>query len=616
MCAPFRDSLSFPLTAVIIASALFASARGTSAESGAPATFTLPHTPVTTTRIAHPDAWVSTLDEFAPASTPEADSTYGFDYLLIDRQINAREQSNYTRTIYRITNANSLQSGARISWEYDPAYSTLTVHHIRVTRNGVTQDRLKPGILQTIQQERDYDRHLYDGSLTTFAVLEDIRVGDIIDYASTHKGWNPVFDGRLISRQIVSTRAPLRHQRLRIVIPADRTFSSKTIGPADVAPSTNFTKEQCGEDTIHTWESFNHAPIAYENDAPGWFTQYPWLQISEYPDWASVVRWAAPLYELPDPLPDAIRAKALELTKNAQTNSAKTVALLEFVQQEIRYLGMELGTGSYRPSPPASVLSRRFGDCKDKSLLYCALMRAAGLMAYPALVDTKDTRDLDNRLPSPGVFDHVIVFIPKSTDGGAIDSDCFVDPTITDQQGALKYRGLPDYQRALVIRPGTTRLSTIDIPETARSSACVAETYDSPAFDKPAALAIKITYAGLRADSVRSYLRQTAIDEVAKHYLNAYASTHPGITAAAHQPIRWEDNTERNTLTIEATYNIADFWTLNDDKTLWQCRVYAERIADYAAAPDTTKRTTPLGMGAPFFAEVASTINLPSIMTN
>jgi hypothetical protein len=37
--------------------------------------------------------------------------------------------------------------------------------------------------------------------------------------------------------------------------------------------------------------------------------------------------------------------------------------------QEIRYTGLELGSGAYRPTPPAEVLRRRYGDCKDKTLL-------------------------------------------------------------------------------------------------------------------------------------------------------------------------------------------------------------------------------------------------------
>lgn len=613
MRVPFRTKPFVPLIGILLAIILPASAIF--AAPDIPPLLVAPGATPTSIRIASPEAWISAIDKPALAPTPEADNTYGYDYFLYDRQINVREQSAYTRAVYRITNANTLQAGARISWEHDPAYATLTVHHIRVIRDGVTQDRLKPGLLQTIQQERDYDRHLYDGRLTTFANLDDIRVGDIIDYAATRTGWNPVFEGRLILHQSVRFACPLRHERIRIIAPSGRTFATKTLGPADATNTVAFTKQQNGDDMIHTWETRDQPPISHENGAPGWFTQYPWVQMSEYPDWASVIRWAQSLYTLPDPLPGDIINKARELTKTAKNDSDKAASLLEFVQQEIRYLGVELGAGSYRPNPPALALSRRFGDCKDKALLYCALMRAAGLNAHPALVDTGDTRGLDERIPSPGVFNHVIVFIPKSAAGGDIATDHFVDPTITDQQGPLACRGLPDYQRALVIRPGGTRLSTITIPDTAKRSVLAKETFDSSGFGKPATLNFKITYTGLSADGMRSYLRQNTTDDVSKYYLNEYAGIYPSIAIAQNKPIAWTDDAAHNAITVEANYEIPDFWTHNEDKTKWTCEFYPKRLAGYADLPDTSKRTTPLSMGAPFHAEFDITATLPGTWT-
>ena len=56
------------------------------------------------------------------------------------------------------------------------------------------------------------------------------------------------------------------------------------------------------------------------------------------------------------------------------SNEERVVAALEFVQSEIRYFSVSLGENSHRPASPDIVLKRRYGDCKDKSLLLMTLL--------------------------------------------------------------------------------------------------------------------------------------------------------------------------------------------------------------------------------------------------
>ena len=65
----------------------------------------LPAFAATAPDIAEPAQWVATLASPQITDTPEADKTYGLDYLFVDQQINVREQATYGRVIYRITNA-------------------------------------------------------------------------------------------------------------------------------------------------------------------------------------------------------------------------------------------------------------------------------------------------------------------------------------------------------------------------------------------------------------------------------------------------------------------------------------------------------------------------------
>ena len=59
-----------------------------------------------------------------------------------------------------------------------------------------------------------------------------------------------------------------------------------------------------------------------------------------------------------------------------------------------------IGNGASRPdhcgpSAPDAVYARRWGDCKEKALLMVTMLRALGIEASPALVNTERRDDID-----------------------------------------------------------------------------------------------------------------------------------------------------------------------------------------------------------------------------
>ena len=76
---------------------------------------------------------------------------------------------------------------------------------------------------------------------------------------------------------------------------------------------------------------------------------------------------------------------------------------------QVRYTGVEFGSARLIPEFPAETLRRRFGDCKDKSPLLIAALRASGIDAYLALLSAGDDQDVSAELPGLGMFNHAIV---------------------------------------------------------------------------------------------------------------------------------------------------------------------------------------------------------------
>jgi len=76
-----------------------------------------------------------------------------------------------------------------------------------------------------------------------------------------------------------------------------------------------------------------------------------------------------------------IKQKVTALTASAPTTLDKIRVLARFVQQDIRYVAIELGIGGWQPHPAADVFTFRYGDCKDKAtLLGRCCMRSASIL--------------------------------------------------------------------------------------------------------------------------------------------------------------------------------------------------------------------------------------------
>jgi hypothetical protein len=105
-----------------------------------------------------------------------------------------------------------------------------------------------------------------------------------------------------------------------------------------------------------------------------------------------------------------IKQKVAALTATAGTPLEKMRVLAEFVQQEIRYVAIELGIGGFQPHPASQVFAHRYGDCKDKATLLSSMLHEMGVDSYYVVINTRRglvTPDM----PAHTEFNHVITAI-------------------------------------------------------------------------------------------------------------------------------------------------------------------------------------------------------------
>lgn len=139
------------------------------------------------------------------------------------------------------------------------------------------------------------------------------------------------------------------------------------------------------------------------------------------------------------------------LTLGARNERQKAEMIFRWVNTQIQYIAFEDGLRGFVPALPASVLYKRYGDCKDMSSLLVGLFRAVGLEAYFAWVGSRDLPYRYRDLPTPAVDNHMIAVLKLENDTLFLDAtgktDDFGKPTSFIQgKEALVAKSATDFE--------------------------------------------------------------------------------------------------------------------------------------------------------------------------
>ncbi|MEO8360653.1 MAG: DUF3857 domain-containing protein [Vicinamibacteria bacterium] len=526
-------------------------------------------------------AWVETVPVPAEATSPTQELSSGIHYLLSDHQTNVATGSTaqYHHWAWKVLSTSGLEQASELKMRFDPSFERLLIHHVTLTRQGTSVGTWSARDVKIIQDEDQLDQRIYDESLTALVFVKDVRPGDVLDYAYTVQGQNPLLQGRFVDTLQMSYSVPVSVIRHRILWPKSRTLHHKG-HPAPIEPET----KPSGDQVEYVWEQHDVPPLGEEDRAPGWYDASRWVQLTEFNSWAEVATWAAKLFQSANK-PSVALDQLASPWKNLPTEEERARTAVRLVQDDIRYLGIEIGPNSHLPHAPAQTFEQRFGDCKDKALLLAVLLNKLGFEAKPVLVNTEIGHALDEWLPTPFAFDHAIV--QARVDGKLL----WIDGTRSQQGGLITETVNPPFERALVVRDGETGLTPIALPEAAEPTTVVEETYTAPASGKAGQLRVLTTYTREDADDIRSAIESESPSERASGYLNFYARRHSRIRALV--PPAVHDSRETNVITVAERYELPDFWSKGER---W---MRAWPVVDRVTKPSTTLRGSPLQVEHP-----------------
>ncbi|WP_336517978.1 DUF3857 domain-containing protein [Pollutibacter soli] len=499
-------------------------------------------------KITSAPSWLVKSSFIDDKKTAADEVSNGYTLALYERQVNLADQSVFMHIKRRIYNETGVQNASEVSVSFAPQYEHVNIHYIKIIRNGGVVYNLHQKDIKVVEEEAESDEFLYNERKRAFVILKGVEKNDEIDFAYTIAGFNPVFGKHYSDKIYFASGLQIENYFQTLIVPASTNISFKTYNDAPHPKET-----RTGDNKIYEWLNPPIGEWKWKSGSPSWYEAETMISFTTFQNWKEVIDWGARLFkDYKYPLPAKLHALIEEWRKKSGGNKDKFATMAtEFVQEKVRYLGLEIGTNSHEPHPPAEIFDQRFGDCKDKSLLLSMILRQENIESYVALVDTEEKKMIGEALPSAITFDHAIVAV-RNEDGNGYR---FVDPTITGQRGPFSNLYVPEYGFALVLNPSETGL------QVARGSSVnrieVAETFRL-SYNDSSKLKVTTKYYGKSADRTRDELRGTSIKELGKSYQDFYAKLYESINLS--RPVAVTDDSAINELKIDESYAVASAW--------------------------------------------------------
>jgi hypothetical protein len=222
-------------------------------------------------------------------------------------------------------------------------------------------------------------------------------------------------------------------------------FKSKNI-------SLSLTKGN--EDGLETysWTVKNLKADKPEEDVPEWrvnkvvnFTTNQFSFFGKPGDigtWANYGKWVQDLNTdvctLPEPRAEEIR----KMTADLKTDKEKAKFLYNYLQQNMRYVSIQLGIGGFKPFPASFVDQKKYGDCKALSNYMYALLKAVNIPSYYTLINAGTNEESADANFPYDPFNHVILCVPFKSDTTWLECTSTTQPfgklgTFTENRRAL-----------------------------------------------------------------------------------------------------------------------------------------------------------------------------------
>lgn len=342
----------------------------------------------------------------------------------------------------RINSDAGIQQYSVLVFPYASAFENVKIDYIRVTHPGGAVVETPASSIQDESSAITRQAPEYSDYREKHVAVKGLGAGDVLEYHVHYQETSPLVPGQFWFSFNFDAAEICLNQELEVSVPEGRAVKVRSMKVQPTVTSRDGRR-------IYLWKTSNLKLQEHQKQYQAGRLPAPDVLISSFESWAQVGDWWKGL-ESPRAAPTAqITAKAAELTKGLTTEEAKLRAIYSYVALDLHYIGISFGIGRYQPHAASDVLSNQYGDCKDQFTLLASLLQAAGIQAWPALINA--TQQIDASVPMPGQFDHVISVVRLGQKMVWMDTTTSVAPpgllapALQDKQALVIPAGQPPY---------------------------------------------------------------------------------------------------------------------------------------------------------------------------
>ncbi len=180
-------------------------------------------------------------------------------------------------------------------------------------------------------------------------------------------------------------------------------------------------------DEIEKWELTNLTAIENESYMPDLMGYEPRVYMApvgfvydgfggNMQTWENYGKWSWQLIQDRIELPEEAQVRIKELVQDAPNDEEKVKRLYQYLQDNTRYVSIQLGIGGYQPFEASFVDANNYGDCKALSNYMRALLQVVDVPSnYIEIKAGKGRYNFNQEFPS-NQSNHVILCVPNKGD--------------------------------------------------------------------------------------------------------------------------------------------------------------------------------------------------------
>jgi transglutaminase-like putative cysteine protease len=245
---------------------------------------------------------------------------------------------------------------------------------------------------------------MFDDQRQKVVIFPNVESGDVVVVTAKHTS-KPYIPGLFSLAMPFNREVPENDVRVRVTVPKAMALATDT-------HEITFAKRDVGDTVVYEWRFANPNPDSTYETALDPLDRWPRLFASNFRSYDEMARAYSALVAPKLTATPAIRQRAEEITAGISDRRKQAEAIYAWVSRHIRYVGIEFGDGAVVPHDADSILANGYGDCKDHTVLFAALLKEKGIASEMVLINSGASYSLPP-VPSLGTLNHAITWLPE-----------------------------------------------------------------------------------------------------------------------------------------------------------------------------------------------------------